>query len=444
MIISKFGGTSVSTAERINTICTIARRRLLRKPVIVVSALSKVTDLLLTMAREPRRRTSCIKDIRARHLALVQSIWRDEAEVSRIMRVIDTRLREAQLAANGRMNAAAIDKLSSFGEIMSSYIVSEALKKNGIPSQQVIATEIIVTNDEFGKAEFTPAATRVKVRARLLPLVKKGVVPVVTGFIGATRAGRTTTLGRGGSDYSAAILGYSLDADEIEIWTDVDGILTADPRMVKSATLIPKISYREASELANFGAKVLHPRTIRPAMKANIPVRVLNTLNPRSKGTLILEDFVSRRPATAISSKKAVILINMYSTEMLFSKGFLARTFEVFSRHNISVDLVSVSEVSISVTLDNGDDLGPVLREIKKFAAIEVSEDFGMVSLIGSNIATSSKNIRRIFDMLDAEGILVRMVSLGSVSINVSLVLWRRDVERAVRVLHDTLVMGKN
>lgn len=442
MIILKFGGTSVSTKERILNICDVARKRLPRKPVIVVSALSGITDMLLSISKSPENSWDTFQKIKESHSRLIREIWDDQPSITALESYIEEILSRAGSIPRDAGGAKVYrDTLASFGETMSSYIVSEALKKNGIASEQVLGTEVIVTDDNFGNAEFLPEESTAKSKERLMPLLEAGVTPVVTGFIGATSGGKTTTLGRGGSDYSASILGYCLGAEEIEIWTDVDGILTADPRVVKTVKLLEKISYREVAELATFGAKVLHPKTIRPAMKAHIPVRVLNSFNPEAPGTLILEEFKSENPVTAVSSKAQVTLINICSAAMFQSKGFLARIFEVFSRNNISIDLVSVSEVSVSITLDRKDDIEAAIQEISELASVTVSEEFGMVSLIGERVAATPKNISRIFDVLDRTGILVKMISLGATDINVSMLIKREQLERAVQVLHDQVVL---
>ena len=276
---------------------------------------------------------------------------------------------------------------------------------------------------------------------RLNPLIRKGIVPVVTGFLGCAPDGRTTTLGRGGSDYSASILGRSLGAKEIQIWTDVDGIFTADPRVVKNARIISDISYREASEMAAFGARVLHPRTIRPAVERNIPVRVLNTFNLKAPGTLVSP----RSTGTglkAIAFKKDVVLVNVYSDSMLFSRGFLARMFEIFARHQISIDLVSVSEVSVSVTLDNSNGhLETAVKELGTFSKVGVHKDsFGMISLIGEGIASAQDIMRDVSARFSKHRIPLRMISMGASDINISLVIPATDVVRAANMVHDTFL----
>ena len=271
----------------------------------------------------------------------------------------------------------------------------------------------------------------------LAPLIQKGTVPVVTGFLGRTPDGRTTTLGRGGSDYSASIIGRSLGAKEIQIWTDVDGIFTADPRVVKNARIIEDISYREASEMAAFGAKVLHPRTIRPAVEKSIPVRVLNTFNLAAQGTLVSP----RSTGTglkAIAFKKGVVLVNVYSDSMLFSRGFLARMFEIFARHQISIDLVSVSEVSVSVTLDNNGTLDTAVKELEAFSKVTVHKgSFGVISLVGEGIVSTRDIMRDVSARFSEHRIPLRMISMGASDINISLVIPAEDVVRAANMAHD-------
>lgn len=433
MIVAKFGGTSVSSKQRVLNLCNIVKNILEKQPVIVVSALSRVTDLLLTTGR--------INEIRNLHKNLVTSLWSKKETQKEALAFIDSQLKEVAKLQNQELNKASLDKLASYGEIMSSFIITQVLMSNGIKATQVIATDLIVTNDNFGSAEFILDQTRRNAKKILSPIIKAGVVPVVTGFIGSTKSGQVTTLGRGGSDYSASIIGFCLGAEEIQIWTDVDGVFTADPRVVPGAKSLPIISFKEASELATFGARVLHPRTIKPAIKADIPVKVLNTFNPANVGTLIKEKISKLPSIRAIAFKRRINLVNIYSTEMLLKKGFLARIFKVFTHNNISVDLVSVSEVSISVTLDDKANLENVVKEISKFAHASIIGGLGMVSLIGEGITRSSKTIKSVFDILDKEKILTRMISLGATDINISIVIESGRVEQAVRALHEKLLL---
>jgi aspartate kinase len=443
MIVAKFGGTSVSTKERIVTIAKIVRNEFNRKPVVVVSALSGVTDLLLSIATVPHSKTEkIIQRINVLHQNLAKDLFTDPLVRKNVISYIEDELNEVRrIVKRGNFNKASLDKLVSYGEILSSHIIANAIDSAGVKAVQIIATDLIVTDDNFGSAEFITVPTRKNVKRILIPIIKNEIVPVVTGFIGKTASGKITTLGRGGSDYSASIIGFCLGAEEIQIWTDVDGIFSADPRLVESARHLAAVSYKEASELATFGAKVLHPRTIRPAVKNGIPVRILNSFNIKNSGTLIMDKHNNLNPITAIASKNKITLVNIYSTDMLLQKGFLARIFQIFTSHNISIDLVSVSEVSVSLTLDNDENLNDATKELSKFASVTITKNLGIVSLVGEGIVTSSSIIKLIFDILDKEKILVKMVSLGATNINVSLVIQQDQIDRAVKILHSQLLL---
>ncbi|MDO8522631.1 MAG: aspartate kinase [bacterium] len=438
-IVMKFGGTSVASRDAVFAVVAIVKRYRKAHPVVVVSAIRGVTEALLAFSKCPKAKISGrISALRTVHEKLVAAIFPAASDVSEIMAYVVAQLAHAEkIARRGEFTPEKMDELVSSGEIMSSYIVSYALRSGGIDSEQIISTEIVATDDNFMQAEFMPDETERNAGKILGPLIKRGVVPVVTGFLGCTKDGRITTLGRGGSDYTASIIGHALSSKEIQIWTDVDGIFTADPRVVESARVITDISYREASEMAAFGARVLHPRTIRPAVEKNIPVRVLNTFNLGTTGTL-----VSPRSTgvglKAIAFKRNVVLVNVYSDAMLFSRGFLARMFEIFARHQISIDLVSVSEVSVSVTLDDVHHLASVIKELETFSKVSVyKESFGMVSLIGQGIATSRDIMRDVSAQFSKEKIPLRMISMGASDINISLVIHSADVERAVNKLHN-------
>lgn len=439
MIVAKFGGTSVSSEKSIRTLCRIVENELDRNPVVVVSALSGVTDLLLS--------GNNFRKIRSLHEDLVRELFASKKLQADTMRFIDSQLNSvAQIITNrGEEDKNEfLDRIVSFGEIMSTYIMTQALKSEGIKATQIIATDLIVTNNNFGSAEVLLGLTGRNVRKVLQPLLKAGIVPVVTGFVGSTKSGQITTLGRGGSDYTASIIGFCLGVSEIQIWTDVDGIFTSDPRLVKNAKLLPVVSFKEASELAAFGAKVLHPQTIRPAIRANIPVKVLNTLNPENPGTLITEKSIMTCMLKAISFKRTITLVNIYSTEMLWQVGYLARLFKVFKKYGISVDLVSVSEVSVSVSLDNRENLENAVKEISKFSSVSISTNCGMVSLIGEDITGSSHIIKKVFGILDEVNILARMISLSAANINISIVIDADKVEQAVKILHDRLLLKQD
>lgn len=441
MIIAKFGGTSVSSEQGLSTICKIVESRKNEDPIIVVSALSGVTDLLLSLPSIPfYKKILELRNLKNLHKNLISKVFKNTLEQKEVLEFINLKVNEISKINLKNADKKKLDKLVSYGEIMSSYIVARALLQKGIQAMQVIATDLIVTNDNFTSADFLMSPTQKKVKKVLIPLISKKIVPVISGFIGATKNGDVTTLGRGGSDYSASIIGFCLGVSEIQIWTDVDGIFSADPRLIKKAKALPVVSFREASELATFGARVLHPRTIRPAIKSGIPVRVLNTFNPSGKGTLIVKRTVNTNKIKAISFKKKITLVNIYSSEMLLQKGFLAKIFSIFAKNNISIDLVSVSEVSVSVTLDNKEGLPQAILELSKFSKVSIVEDLGLVSLIGGGITDSMNNIKNIFNVLDKKRILIKMISLGATNINISIVLQSKQVEMAVKALHSALL----
>lgn len=441
MFVAKFGGTSVSTQKNIAAICKIIVDQRKRNPIVVVSALSGVTDLLISLSNSKDKKT--LKSIRELHNTLINNVLGKNSHAEKAYAYIHTRLMEIASLLNKKNQDGVKDEILSYGEIMSSYIIAQVLAASSIAAKQVVATELIVTDRTFGNAEFLEDQTRKKVRSVLLPLIAKKIVPVITGFIGSTEYGQTTTLGRGGSDYSASIIGYCLNASEIQIWTDVDGIFTADPRIVKNAKFLKEISYREASEMAYFGAKVLHPRTIRPAIRANIPVRVLNTTRPKQEGTLIVKSPHKLRTIAAVSFKRNVTLVNIYSTEMFLAKGFFARIFEVFAKYNISVDLVSASEVSVSVTLDNDEKLKEAANLLKKISSVTIERNVATVSLIGDGIATKSHVVKKIFSILEKENISIRMISLGATDINISFVISVKDLENVIKAFHDRLIIER-
>ncbi|MGH7712348.1 MAG: aspartate kinase, partial [Gemmatimonadaceae bacterium] len=289
------------------------------------------------------------------------------------------------LATLGHMTPRSQDAIASKGEEVSSVLVVAAFEAHGIPAQHVDATMVMITNDHFGRADPRPDRIADAAQRILRPLIDEGRVPVVGGYIGATDQHITTTLGRGGSDYSASLLGAALGAEAIEIWTDVDGMLTADPRVVDRAQLIERIRFDEASELASFGAKVLHPSTIAPAVRLGIPVYVHNARNPQGPGTRITED-APERAVSAIAGKTDVTVIKVRSPRMLLTHGFLRTTFEVFERHRTSVDVVATSEVSVSVTVDDATHLDSLIIDLARLGDVTVERHRGIVALVGAGL----------------------------------------------------------
>lgn len=433
MIIMKFGGTSVGSSESIMRVRQIVKQHLAEQPVIVVSALGGVTNVLVDLSTSGQP-ADVIKQLKDRHLTVVDKLWpeRNQTLVDYISQTIDQTYTDSQLLSLDE----AKDRLLSAGETLSSRIVSEYLLEE-FPAQQVLATDCIKTNDNFGSAEVIDEATKQAICNSLNSIIESRVVPVVTGFIGSTESGQVTTLGRGGSDYTAALLGHYIQAQEIQIWTDVDGVMSADPRIVEQADLIEIMTYEEAAELAAFGAKVLHPKTMRPAVHSGIPLRIANTFNPEAATTLVQSSVERSHEVVAVAAKENVVMVNIYAAEMLLQRGFLSRISALFAQHGISIDIVSATEVSVSITLDNDERLQTVIKELESFSRVTTYSDVGLVSLIGKDIAFSPALIAKVFRELDRIGITTQMISVGAEGVNVSLVVGSSQVTTAVRSLHE-------
>jgi aspartate kinase len=313
-------------------------------------------------------------------------------------------------------------------------IASAALAAEGVPAVALDARHVMVTDESHGRAQPLLEETRTRVRERVRPLAEAGKVPVLGGYIAATLAGVTTTLGRGGSDWSAAVIGAVLPAEEIQIWTDVDGMMTLDPRLVPSARVIPEISFDEAAELAYFGAKVLHPATIKPAVELGIPVRILNSLNPTAPGTLIGRSEGRSGEPRAIAFKKGISVVLINQPRMLMAYGFVVRVFEVFERHRKPVDLIATSEVSVSLTVDSPEQLSAVAHDLAGLGEVKVLRDMAIVSVVGRGFVSHPGLAGRIFQTL--REINVVMISFGASDVNLSFVVAEADAEKAVRMLH--------
>ena len=435
MIVMKFGGSSVESRSAIARVVQIVRSRLDDKPLVVVSAMGKTTNRLLEIAHFAVRGE---KAKAAETLSELKSYTLREGGAARgAVQELFSGLEELMLglAIIGELTPRSLDAVASFGERISSLIVAEALQTAGIASMQFDARSLIVTDDRFTQASPLLDDTRERCVEHLLPIVDSMVV-VIGGFIGATRSGMTTTLGRGGSDYSASILGAACSAREIQIWTDVDGMLTCDPRVLQGGYRLKRCSFAEAAELAYFGAKVLHPSTVLPAIEGNIPVRVLSSRNPDSPGTVISAEAVpSSNTFKAIACKRDISTVHIHSTRMLMAHGFLKRIFEVFDRFETPVDLIATSEVSVSVTVDNPQRLPVIVTHLKEFADVRLEEHQAIMSLVGEGSSFKSGVLNRIFEAV--KDINIRMVSQGASNINLSFVIRDSDVPEATRLLHE-------
>jgi aspartate kinase len=443
VIVIKFGGTSVGDADAIARTAAIVRGRLARKPVVVVSALAGTTNALIEIADRSSSgqlivALSVLEGLRTRHLEVIEELLggdpRHDEVLSETGVLFDeiAHLAEA-LSVLGHQTPRSHDAVASMGERLSAPIVAAALARAGLPAIWVDARTVMATTDEFGRA--TPRADEIAVacRAILLPLVRDGKVPVLGGYIGATAAGVTTTLGRGGSDYSASLFGAALEAEAIEIWTDVDGMLTADPRVVPPARLIEHIRFDEAAELASFGAKVLHPNTIAPAVRKGIPVFVFNSRKPEGTGTRITFD-APRLPVRAIAGKTKVVVVKVRSPRMLATPGALRAIFEVFERNGTSVDVVATSEVSVSVTIDDDQHLDAIVAQLSAFGDVAVERGRGIIALVGSSLGMSTPTMARGLAALGE--LRLHMVSLSATGINLTLIMDGDDVHEGMRRLH--------
>jgi len=447
IVVMKFGGTSVAGAPEMERVARIVSAAVVngQRVAVVVSAMAGVTDALLATCRLAARghgsaATGAIEAIEARHLEVVASFARSPGcdiqalsdEIRRECRDLTTVL--SSVAVLREITPRGLDRVAAAGELMSSRILAAVLDSEGVRSRWIDARRALVTSDAFGAA--VPLdATRDAVAREIQPALEAGEVPVVGGFVGATEAGITTTLGRGGSDYSAALFGAALGASEIQIWTDVDGILTADPRVVAEAQLVERLSFDEAAELAYFGAKVLHPSTILPAVDQRIPVKILNTLRPERPGSVITaESAADGRPLVAVACKRNVTVVNVTSTRMLLAHGFLRRVFEVFERHATSVDVVTTSEVSVSMTLDDDRRIEAIERELSGFASVQVERGMAIVSAVGDNLRRDPSTAVAVIAALGR--LPLRMVSQAASRRNVTVVLSDEDVSAAMARLH--------
>jgi aspartate kinase len=445
VIVLKFGGTSVGDAEGITRTAGIVATRVERGAIVVVSALAGVTNELIAIAEQAVKghligALRGIEGLRDRHLRQTElllgtgELSTDTA--SELSAMIDelAHLAEA-LATLGDMTPRSLAAISAYGERMSSLLCTVAFTQRGIPAVHVDAGEVMITDDVYGRAEPQADAIAEACRALVIPLVRAGKVPVIGGFIGSAKGtGVTTTLGRGGSDYSASLLGAAVKADAIEIWTDVDGMLTSDPRIVPNARLIEQIAFEEASELASFGAKVLHPNTIAPAVRLGIPVYVLNSLRPEGKGTKITFD-APNRPVSAIAGKKNITLVKVGSPRMLLTEGFLRALFEIFERHRTSVDVVATSEVSVSLTVDDASHLEAIVGDLRALGDVSVERNRGVVAVVGGAIADGGEAMARALQALG--GVRIHMLSLSATGINLTMVVDDEQVTPAIQRLHD-------
>ena len=444
----KFGGTSVEDAAAIRNLTQIVRKDLRRKPVVVVSACAGITNQLLhtaALASQGKKdeALASIAAIESRHKRIVKDLFTGDTLkfLNKHFTTIGEELAAlvSGVAVLGELTPRSLDTFAAYGEMMSSFIIHHYLESEKIKSFWVDARSFMTTDDRFTRAQVHFDATEQKLKEIVLPKLHNGYVVMTQGFVGATTAGITATIGRGGSDYSAAIIGALLHAEEIQIWTDVDGILTADPTLVTDAKKIKIMSFNEAAELAYFGARVLHPETILPAVKKNIPVRVLNSRNTEYSGTVIMA-----KPKTdkrcivkSIAYKEGITLISIVSTRMFLAHGFLENVFDVFHKYETVVHTVATSEVSVTATIDNVKNLQNIIRELKHFSTVNVTDKKAIVCIVGDNLRNSpGLAVKMLTPVTDVN---INMISQGASEINLSFVIDEEHLDEVVVRLHDVL-----
>jgi aspartate kinase len=465
-IIMKFGGTSVANSKKICQVAKIiaANSNDDCRVVAVVSALEGITNQLIQAAEEAKKgNREYILDFKQnlleRHLITARKAIKNNKIEKETEQVLKIRIGELEqiltgIVYVGELTSKSRDTVIAFGEKLSAPIVSGALKDLGFQSEHLTGGEAgIVTDSNFGEAGLLFNFTKFQVKKTIEPMLKKRIIPVVTGFIAATQDGSTTTLGRGGSDYTATILGASLDANEVWIWTDVDGLMTSDPKIVPEAKTIPEMSFQEATELTIFGAKAMHPRALEPARNEGIPVRIRNVFSPEKQGTLIVLDkrIKSKDGVKAVTIVKNVAVITVSGAGMVGAPGTAAKVFEVLGKENINILMISqsVSEANISLVIQRSlleravNTLEIALLGREFIREVESEDDVCVVAVLGAGMKGIPGVASRIFTAVSRKGINVRMIAQGSSELNVSFVVKERDGEETVRSIHEEFELSK-
>jgi len=451
--VMKFGGTSIEDANALARVARIVGAQQESRPVIVVSAMSRVTDALLAEAHravegDAGAASERIEEQLARHVQIAAQLLKSEQEIRAFQEAIERARRELAdlfhtIAARLMPFPFLQDVVVSHGERLSATLLAAVLREHELPARYVDARRCIITDEEHTRA--TPLANETKqhTRKELLPIIEAAHIPVLGGFIAASRDGSTTTLGRGGSDYTAALIGAALDAREIQIWTDVAGVLTADPRIVSNARTVQRMSYREAAELAYFGAKVLHPKTIQPAIDSSIPVRICNSRAPEEAGTIVCAGAkAAPRTVKAIAHKTGVLVMHITSTRMLGTHGFLHLLFEIFDRHKIVVDVVATSEVSVSLSIEDSHARLAALKDLEELGTVTVDEKQAIICIVGEGLRATPGVAARVFSAIS--DINIALISQGASSINLTFAIDEAHIREAVTRLHEALFEREN
>jgi aspartate kinase len=441
--IMKFGGTSVEDASAFRNVAAILTSALAARPVVVVSAIGGFTNSLLASIQkaiggDARAATRLLDHDLKRHVAIARELLSPESCAAFELTLAVTRREIRQLhkiiAVHPVTQPPLQDEIVAYGEQLSSQLLAAVLRENNLAARHVDARRCVRTDATYGSAAPLPE-TAAQTRAELVPLLASSRIPVLGGFIGSTDKGVTTTLGRGGSDYSAAVIGAALEAREIQIWTDVSGVLTADPRIVNKARTIPVLSYQEAAELAYFGAKVLHPKTIQPAIDCRIPVRVCNSRAATEAGTLIVaESEAAPQTVKAIAHKNGITTVQVSSARMLGAYGFLRALFEVFDRHRTAVDVVTTSEVSVSLSIDDASALPELIPDLKMLGTVQVEENRTIISIVGEGLRNTPGIAALVFS--EISDINVSMISVGASSVNLTFMVDESRATETIKRLH--------
>ncbi len=443
----KFGGTSVGDVAAFERVLNVVSSQIGKRPVIVTSAMTKVTDALLAafdIAKKGDAATAfrSLEPHFERHFVITEQFLPPSGGNPFLTEYNYAREELEDLLTRAQRRSLPLqmlrDAVVSYGEQLSSRLLTEVLRAKGINARHVDSRRLIVTDDEYGAAQPIWEETKKLVKLELEPLIAAGEVPVMGGFIAANRAGETTTLGRGGSDFSAALIAAALKADELQIWTDVTGVMTCDPRICGEARTIPVLSYEEAAELAYFGAKVLHPKTIKPAVDSAIPVRVCNTFEPEATGTMVLADSPeAENKIKSIAHKKNITILRISSARMLGSYGFMSAVFQVFERFRTVIDVISTSEVSIALTLDNTAEIDKIVTELERLGDVEVDPGFAVICVVGEGLRASTGLASRIFSTI--ADVNIALVSHGASAVNLTFVVKETDAEKVIIRLHDEI-----
>ncbi|WP_324681743.1 lysine-sensitive aspartokinase 3 [Bibersteinia trehalosi] len=443
--VAKFGGTSVANFDAM-TLCANIVTQDPNTKVVVLSASAGVTNYLVELANgcELARREEILDAVRTIQYNIIEQLQQKEtisAEIDALLEHVTALAESASLATS----AALTDELICHGEMMSTKIFTQLLNERHFPAVWVDVRDVVATNNHYGKAAPNDAKTQQQSDAVIKPLIESGKIVITQGFIGRDDEGKTTTLGRGGSDYSAALLAEVLNANDVLIWTDVPGIYTTDPRVVPQAKRIDTMAFNEAAEMATFGAKVLHPSTLLPAVRSNIPVYVGSSKAPEQGGTWVTRDPQPRPTFRALALRRNQVLLTLSSLSMLHAQGFLAKVFAILANHKISVDVVTTSEVSVALTLDKtgsassgADMLSPeLLEELRQYCHVQVESDLALVAIIGNNLHTQSGIAKQLFETLAPYN--VRLISYGASTNNVCTLVKMEEADDVIRALHAAL-----